>query len=53
MKPKLLCRIILDFMMFAAMPILMAYMLVGEAAHEWIGMGMFLLFLLHHLLNWQ
>lgn len=53
MKPKLLCKIILDFMMFAAMPILMAYMLVGEAAHEWIGMGMFLLFLLHHLLNWQ
>ena len=29
----------------------MAYGLVGETAHEWLGMGMFILFLAHHVLN--
>ena len=31
----------------------MAYMLIGEAAHEWMGAAMFVLFLLHHVLNWR
>lgn len=31
--------------------LLMAYSLVGEAAHEWLGGGIFLLFVLHHFLN--
>ena len=31
----------------------MAYMLIGEITHEWMGAGMFLLFLLHHALNWR
>ena len=31
----------------------MAYMLIGEIAHEWMGAAMFVLFLLHHVLNWQ
>ena len=39
--------------MFLLLPALMAYSLVGEIAHEWIGMGMFLLFLIHHILNWR
>ena len=30
---------------------LMAYSLIGEAAHEWLGVGIFLLFVLHHVLN--
>lgn len=30
---------------------LMAYHLWGEAAHEWIGAGMLVLFIAHHLLN--
>ena len=38
-------------MMTAALLLLMAYELVGETAHEWIGTGMFLLFILHHFLN--
>ena len=37
--------------MTAALLLLMAYGLVGEEAHEWIGMGMFFLFILHHILN--
>lgn len=31
--------------------LLMSYSLIGEQAHEWIGMGMFVLFILHHWLN--
>ena len=31
--------------------LLMASSLVGEALHEWLGIGMFLLFILHHALN--
>ena len=30
---------------------LMSYSLIGEALHEWLGIGMFVLFLLHHILN--
>lgn len=29
----------------------MAYSLVGETAHEYLGIGMFLLFIAHHILN--
>ena len=42
---------ICDALMTAAWLLLMAYEMVGEAAHEWIGIGIFLLFLGHHILN--
>lgn len=51
MKPILKLRIVVDIAMTAALLLLMAYGLVGEAAHEWIGMGMLVLFVLHHILN--
>ena len=51
MKPILKGKIAVDAAMTASMLLLMAYGLVGEAAHEWIGMGMFVLFVLHHVLN--
>ena len=31
--------------------VLMAYELVGQAVHEWLGIGMFVLFILHHIWN--
>ena len=37
--------------MSVSMLLLMSYGLVGEAIHEWIGMGMFALFVMHHVLN--
>lgn len=40
-----------DLLMTAALLALTSYSLIGEAAHEWIGMGMFLPFLLHLTLN--
>lgn len=35
------------------LPPLMAYSLVGEVAHEWLGVAMFALFVVHHILNRQ
>lgn len=46
-------KMAVDFFLLLLLLILMAYSLIGEAAHEWLGMLMFLLFLLHHLLNWR
>ena len=51
MKPILKIKIIVDAAMSVSMLLLMAYGLVGDAAHEWIGMGMFALFVAHHVLN--
>lgn len=49
MKKKI--RIIVDCGMVLFLPLLMAYSLVGEATHEYLGIGMFLLFIAHHILN--
>ena len=51
MKPVMKVKTSIDTAMTLALLLLMAYGLVGEAAHEWLGMEMFALFLLHHLLN--
>lgn len=51
MKPILKIKIAVDAAMSVSLLLLMAYGLVGEAAHEWIGMGMFALFVAHHVLN--
>lgn len=44
-------QIVVDILMTVMLPLLMAYQLIGEAFHEWLGICMFLLFLCHHLLN--
>ena len=41
----------IDLAMTAALPILMCYSLIGETAHEIIGVTMFCLFIAHHILN--
>jgi hypothetical protein len=46
-------KIIIDLSMTIMLPLLMAYALIGEAAHEYIGIAMFVLFIIHHILNWQ
>lgn len=37
--------------MTIALLLLMTYERVGQAAHEWLGIGIFVLFVLHHILN--
>lgn len=49
MKKKI--RIVVDCGMVLLLPLLMAYTLVGEAVHEYLGIEMFLLFIAHHILN--
>ena len=51
MTGKRKLQIAVDLSMTALLPVLMAYQLVGEAAHEWLGIIMGLLFAGHHLLN--
>ena len=51
MRLKMRLKMITDLSMTIALLLLMAYGLVGEAAHEWIGTAIFLLFILHHILN--
>lgn len=51
MKPKMIAKICVDIGMTIALLLLMPYELVGQAAHEWIGIGIFILFIIHHILN--
>lgn len=40
-----------DAAMTLGLLFLMGYHLWGDTAHEWVGVGMFLLFILHHIFN--
>lgn len=51
MKPKQKVKIIIDGLMTALLVVLMAYPVTGQVVHEWVGAGMFLLFLAHHVFN--
>lgn len=51
MKPKMILKICVDIGMTVALLFLMTYELVGQAAHEWLRIGMFVLFVIHHILN--
>lgn len=51
MKSKMIAKICVDIGMTIALLLLMPYELVGQAAHEWIGIGIFVLFIIHHVLN--
>lgn len=53
MSKKLKVRIVIDLLMTGCLLFLMPYELVGRMAHEWIGAGMLVLFILHHILNRQ
>ena len=51
MNRKLSVRIFIDIGMTVCLLLLMPYSLLGETAHEWIGMGICVLFVMHHVLN--
>lgn len=51
MKTKKTLKLLIDIAMLLLLPLLMAYSLVGEAAHEWLGIAIFALFVLHHIIN--
>ena len=49
MKNKI--RIIIDISMTVLLPLLMAYSLIGETFHEVVGTLIFVLFIVHHIIN--
>lgn len=44
-------KIIIDILLVLGLLFLMPYEMVGDAAHEWIGIGLFLLLIGHHVMN--
>ena len=51
MKTKQIFKYIVDIVMILALLCLMAYQVTGEALHEWIGIGMTVMLIVHHILN--
>ena len=51
MKAKQIVRTIVDVVMLLALLCLMAYQVMGEALHEYIGVGMTVMLIAHHFLN--
>ena len=51
MTPKMIVKTGVDIGMTVALMFLMTYEMIGQAIHEWLGIGMFLLFIIHHVLN--
>lgn len=51
MNKSFIIRSLIDGGMVALMVLLMAFERIGRTAHEWLGLGLFLLFALHHFLN--
>lgn len=51
MKPKAMARMAIDLIMTVLLLLLMAYHFTGDVVHEWMGASMFLLFIVHHILN--
>lgn len=51
MKIKLKVKMLIDLLMIMILLLLMAYQVTGEKYHEWLGVSMFLLFVIHNVLN--
>ena len=51
MKRKTILKIAVDIGMTVMLLLLMTYELIGAATHEWLGIGIFGLFVVHHILN--
>lgn len=51
MNTKTQIKIIIDIAMTVILILLMSYSLVGPLTHEWLGVGIFTCFILHHILN--
>lgn len=47
----MVAKIVIDIGMIMMLLLLMTYELIGQEAHEWIGVGIFVLFIFHHILN--
>lgn len=46
-------RHLVDMLMIVVLPLLMSFELIGRATHEWLGVTMMLLVIIHQALNWK
>lgn len=53
MKQMRLLKIVVDIAMTILFLVMMAYHVTGNTLHEWLGVMLFVLFILHHILNWK
>ncbi len=53
MKRKQILKVSVDAVMLVLFFLQMAYHLFENSQHEWIGVGLILLFILHQILNWK
>jgi hypothetical protein len=53
MNRQLAARLIIDFVMTVLLSCAYAYRIIGDAAHEWIGISVFALFVVHNAINWR
>ncbi|MFZ7101409.1 MAG: DUF4405 domain-containing protein [Peptococcaceae bacterium] len=53
MKPKAMLKVLVDIVMTAMILMQMAYHFTDNKIHEWMGATLFVLFILHHVLNWN
>lgn len=51
MNKKFICKIVVDMIMTVLLLFLMSRQITGDAAHEWLGTGMFVLWIVHHIIN--
>ena len=51
MRWKAVVKLLIDLLMTIALLFVMGYPFWGDVLHEWVGTGMFLLFIAHHRLN--
>lgn len=51
MTLKQKAKVTIDVLMTALLVVLMAYPITDQLIHEWVGAGMLLLFIAHHILN--
>ncbi|MFX3617305.1 MAG: DUF4405 domain-containing protein [Sporolactobacillus sp.] len=53
MNKKTAFKMIISLLMTITLLILMTRQLTGDVAHEWFGVGIFVLFFIHQYLNWR
>ena len=51
MKKKLICKVSIDMIMTVLLLFLMGRQLTGDFIHEWLGAGIFILWIIHPILN--
>jgi hypothetical protein len=53
MNGKLVTRLVIDLAMTLLLLCAYAYRIIGDTAHEWIGVSVFTLFIAHNIINWR